>query len=135
MKLQKIRSHNDDGKPSYEYTITLSGKLIDELKWNSDSELEARRSNTGVKISLVSQPIKNPKPETIQEKMSYSEFKEKIYNALKYRDDGITWAELRVHLELEPVVPNKKWVQQLEKDIGLRRERETNAIVWRIGHV
>ncbi|PIY89114.1 MAG: hypothetical protein COY74_06745, partial [Nitrosopumilales archaeon CG_4_10_14_0_8_um_filter_34_8] len=63
------------------------------------------------------------------------EFREKIQNALKYRDDGMTWTELRDQLELEQIVPNNKWVRQLEKDIGLKRLREMKGVVWRVTHV
>ncbi len=135
MKLQKVHAYNYGDKSHYKYVITLPEDLIYELNWESGSELEVKKVNDKIQISFVSEPVKNPKPQIVEPKMAYSEFKEKIQNALKYRDDGATWTELRDQLQLEQIVPNNKWVRQLEKDIGLKRIRDMKGVVWRISHV
>ncbi len=135
MKLQKVHAYNYGDKAHHKYVITLPEELIGELKWEHGSELEVKKLKDKIQISFVSKPVKNPKPKNIKPKMPYSEFREKIQNALEYRDDGATWTELRDQLELEQVVPNNKWVRQLEKDIGLKRIRDMKGVVWRISHV
>lgn len=67
--------------------------------------------------------------------MSYEEFRDKIKKALEYSDKGMTWTELRNRLKLDQVVPNNKWVRQLEKDIGLQRLKDMRGIIWRVSHV
>lgn len=135
MKLQKVHAYNYGDKSHYKYVVTLPEDLIYELDWESGSELNVQKIEDKIQISFVSPPIKNPKPKVIEPKMSYAEFREKIQDALEYRDDGATWTELRDQLHLEQVVPNNKWVRQLEKDIGLKRIREMKGVVWRISHV
>ena len=135
MKLQKVYAYNYGGKSHYKYVITLPEDLIYELDWDIGSELEAKIVNEKIKISFVSKPVKNQKPKVIEPKIPYSEFRDKIQNALKYRDDGATWTELRDQLALEQIVPNNKWVRQLEKDIGLKRIKDMKGVVWRISHV
>lgn len=135
MKLQKIHAYNYGDKSHYKYVITLPEELISALGWETGSELEAKKKDNGFKVSFVAKPSSKPKKVLKEFKMPYSEFREKIRNALEYKDDGATWTELRDQLELEQVVPNNKWVRQLEKDIGLKRIRDMNGVVWRISHV
>ena len=135
MKLQKVHAYNYGDKSHYKYVITLPEDLIYELDWDTGSELEGKIVNNKIQISFVSKPRKNQKPKVIEPKMTYSEFREKIQKALEYRDDGATWTELRDQLGLEQIVPNNKWVRQLEKDIGLKRIRDMKGVVWRISHV
>lgn len=40
----------------------------------------------------------------------------------------------RDKLDLLQVVPNNKWVTQMEQDIGLTRVRDPKGIVWTISH-
>lgn len=135
MKLQKIHAYTYQNKSHFKYIITLPENLINQLKWESGSELNAEQQDDKIHISFVSKPKNNAKPKSAEPKITYSEFREKIRTALEYKDDDITWAELREQLELEPIVPNSTWVKQLEKDIGLKRIRNTNGVIWRINHV
>ena len=135
MKLQKVYAYNYDNKQYFKYTVILPEKLIYELDWDFGCELEAKKVNEKIQISFISPPVKNRNHKTIDPKMSYNEFKEKIQMALVYRDEGATWTELRDHLKLEQVVPNNKWVRKLEKDIGLKRIKNMKGVVWRISHV
>lgn len=135
MKLQKVYAYNYGTKSQYKYVITLPEDLIYKLDWDVGSELDAKIVNEKIQISFVSKPIKNQKPKIVESKMTYNEFKEKIQKSLEYRDDGATWSELRDQLALEQIVPNNKWVRQLESDIGLKRIRDMRGVVWRINHV
>ena len=135
MKLQKVHAYNYGDKSHYKYVITLPEDLIYELDWDIGSELEAKMVNEKIQISFVSKPVKNKKSKVTEPKMAYAEFRDKIQKALEYRDDGATWTELRDQLALEQIVPNNKWVRQLEKDIGLKRIRDMKGVVWRISHV
>ena len=135
MKLQKVYAYNYGTKSQYKYVITLPEDLIYKLDWDTGSELDAKIVNEKIQISFVSRPIKNQKSKIVESKMTYNEFREKIQKSLEYRDDGATWTELRDQLALEQVVPNNKWVRQLEKDIGLKRIRDMRGVVWRIKHV
>ncbi|MDA4118896.1 MAG: hypothetical protein OK455_11215, partial [Thaumarchaeota archaeon] len=72
----------------------------------------------------------------ITTKMPYEEFRDKILDTLQYSDKGMTWTEIRSQLKLDQVVPNNKWVRQMEKDIGLMRIKGSDGvIVWRVNHV
>jgi hypothetical protein len=64
--------------------------------------------------------------------MTYEEFRDTIQKELKKNPDGLTWTELRAKLKLPQVVPNNKWVRQMEKDIGLLRVKDRRGIVWRL---
>lgn len=135
MKLQKVHAYNYGNKKQFKYIITLQEDLINQLKWESGSELEARLQGDKIQIVFVSKPVKNKTPKSPEPKMPYSEFRNKIKTALEHKDNGMTWTELKESLELEQVVPNNKWVKQLEKDIGLKRIRDTNGVIWRMNHV
>ena len=137
MKLQKVHAYNYGNKSHFKYIVTLQEDLINQLKWESGSELEANIQGDKIQITFVSKPVKNKKSKSkpLEPKMPYSEFRDKIKNALEHRDNGMTWTELKELLELEQVVPNNKWVRQLEEDIGLRRIRDTNGVIWRMSHV
>lgn len=135
MKLQKIHTYDYGNKPQFKHIVTIQEDLINQLGWESGSELEATIRDNGIQIRFVSKPIKNEKPKTLESKMTYPEFRDKIKDALEHKDNGMTWTELKELLELEQVVPNNRWVRQLEKDIGLKRIRDTKGIVWRGSHV
>ncbi|MDI1494716.1 MAG: hypothetical protein K8823_22 [Cenarchaeum symbiont of Oopsacas minuta] len=135
MKLQKVLAYTYGDKSHFKYIITLPENLINQLKWKSGSELKAKKQDDKIQICFVSKPRKNIKSKSLEPKIPYSEFRDKTKSALEHRDNGATWTELREQLELEQIVPNNKWVRQLEKDIGLKRTRETNGVIWRINHV
>jgi len=135
MKLQKIHAYTYGGKDHHRYVVTIPEELIDELKWQAGSELEVKQLKDKIQISFIAKPVKNPKPKNMKPKMPYSEFRDKIQKALEYKDTGMSWSDLRDILEFEQVVPNNKWVRQLERDIGLKRIRSMDGVIWRISHV
>ena len=135
MKLQKVYAYDYGGRSHYKYVVTLQEDLIARLKWESGSELEANIRGNKIQISFVSKPVKNKKPKLSKLKMSYTEFRDKIKLALEHKDNGMTWTELKELLEFDQVVPNNKWVRQLEVDIGLKRIRDANGVIWRVNHV
>lgn len=114
--------------------ITIPEETISELGWKEGSELKDSIKNKSLMIDFVSEPVKK-RPKQIEPKMSYEEFRDKIRNALQYSDHGMTWTEIRSQLQLEQVVPNNKWVRQMEKDIGLERIKDIKGVVWRVKHV
>jgi hypothetical protein len=66
------------------------------------------------------------------EKMSYEEFKGIIKNSLQ-GSKALTWTEIRKkNPQLYQKWPANQWVTQLERDIGLIRERIKGKMVWRL---
>lgn len=69
-------------------------------------------------------------------KSTYEDFRGKISNVLSNAEGPLTWTEVRTVAGLPQLFPNNQWVHRLEKDIGLRRERDANGIVhWRLGGI
>ncbi|MHB8602019.1 MAG: hypothetical protein ACYC6W_09690 [Nitrosotalea sp.] len=135
MKLQKAFSYKYGGTSRFKYLINIPEEVIDQLGWESGSELSTKIvDDKHLLIEFISEPSDLPKKIT-EPKMSYEEFRDKIKKVLEYSDKGMTWTELRNRLKLDQVVPNNKWVRELEKDIGLMRLKEMRGIVWRINHV
>ena len=135
MKLQKVSAYKYGDKEQFKYVITLPEEIIQELDWETGSELDVVNMGDRIVINFVAKPSKEKKLKSKELKMSYVEFRDKIKGVLQYNDDGMTWTEIRTKLDLEQIVPNNKWVKQMEKDIGLKRFREIKGIIWRISHV
>jgi hypothetical protein len=135
MRLQKVHAYDYGNKSHYKYVITLPEELVDELGWESGSELGASKTDNEIKISFIAKPTSKIQKKINEPKMTYEEFRDKIQSTLQYKDKGMTWTEIRNILGLEQVVPNNKWVRQMEKDIGLKRFREMHGVIWRINHV
>lgn len=135
MKLQKVHAYDYGAKSHYKYVITLPEELVEELGWESGSELGISKYNDEIKISFIAKPSSKPQKNIQEPKISYEEFRDKIQSLLEYKDKGMTWTEIRNSIGLEQVVPNNKWVRQMEKDIGLKRFREMHGVIWRINHV
>jgi hypothetical protein len=136
VKLQRQKSYKlDADRYQFKYVVTLPELAIAELGWKEGSELEAKVNGKSLLINFVSEPIAKEK-RVINTKMDYGEFRDKIRKVLEYNDKGMTWTEIRTLLKLDQVVPNNKWVRQLEKDIALLRvKRSDGSIVWRVNHV
>jgi hypothetical protein len=65
--------------------------------------------------------------------MRYIEFKETIGDALRQNPDGLTWTELRQRLALQYKRPCPTWTRNLEREIGLSREKGSGReLVWRV---
>ena len=133
MKLQKNKAYTKDNRVQYKYLITIPEEAIKKLNWKEGSELNATVIDNSLVITFVSEPILRIKKD-IESKITYEEFRDKITQVLRY-SDGMTWTEIRTHLNLEQIVPNNKWVSKLQKDIGLIRLKDTKEILWRLKHV
>ena len=65
---------------------------------------------------------------------SYEAFSKAIAKVLKNAGKPLTWTEVRTAAGLPQAFPNNKWVRDMEKGIGLKRDRDTNGIIhWRLG--
>ena len=67
------------------------------------------------------------------EKVTYEEFKQIIKDELEKAPDGLTWTQIRERRpELYQRFPANQWVRQMEKDIGLVREKVKGKVYWRL---
>jgi len=65
--------------------------------------------------------------------MRYVDFRDAIQSELHRNPDGLTWAQLKEHLDLPYDRPCQTWVYQMEEEIGLTRARGTErAFVWKL---
>lgn len=133
MKLQKNKAYTKDNRVQYKYLITIPEEAIKKLNWKEGSELKATVINNSLVVTFVSEPIPKIKKD-IESKITYEEFRDKINQVLHY-NDGMTWSEIRTKLNLGQIVPNNKWVSQLQKDIGLIRLKDSKKVIWRLKHV
>jgi hypothetical protein len=63
----------------------------------------------------------------------YVDFRDSICRELRGRRRGMTWPELRDHLNLPYRSPCSEWVKRMEKENGLVRTRGSGrALVWRL---
>jgi len=66
-------------------------------------------------------------------KMTYEEFKNIIKEELAKAPGGLTWTQIRERRpELYQRFPANQWVRQMEKDIGLVREKVKGKVYWRL---
>lgn len=66
-------------------------------------------------------------------KMTYEEFKQIIEEELKKAPKGLTWTQIRERRpELYQKFPANQWVRQMEKDIGLVREKTKGKMYWKL---
>lgn len=135
MKLQKQKAYKlDDGRWQFKYVVTIQENLVEELGWSEGVELSENAESDSLVLSKAPAKIQKKRRE-IATKMPYPEFREKIEKVLKY-SDGMTWTQIRSELKLDQVVPNNRWVKQLENDIALRRVKVAdNKVLWRLNHV
>lgn len=72
------------------------------------------------------------RPEGTKE-MTYEEFKNIVKEELTKSPKGLTWTQIRKRRpELYQRWPANQWVRQMEKDIGLIRERVKGTPIWRL---
>jgi len=65
--------------------------------------------------------------------MTYEQFKTIIKEELTKAPEGLTWTQIRTKRpELYQRWPANQWVRQMEKDIGLTRERVKGTPIWRL---
>lgn len=136
MKLQKVKAYKlDRDKWQFKYQVTVPEVSVEKLGWKEGIEL-AESVQEGAWVVTVAPEGSKKHRRVITTKMSYEEFRDRVKQTLEYSDKGMTWTEIRAHLKLDQVVPNNKWVRQMEKDIGLMRvKRADGIIVWRVNHV
>jgi bifunctional DNA-binding transcriptional regulator/antitoxin component of YhaV-PrlF toxin-antitoxin module len=136
MKLQKVKAYKlDHERWQYKYQLTVPETSIEKLGWKEGDELQDIVHEGSLVITPSIGGAKKVR-RIITTKMSYEEFREKVRQTLQYSDKGMTWTQIRSQLKLDQVVPNNKWVRQMEKDIGLVRVKGSNGvIVWRVNHV
>lgn len=60
---------------------------------------------------------------------TYEAFRDAIKRTLEKEGAPLTWTEIRTLAGLPQKFPNNKWVRQMEKDIGLTRERDIHGII------
>jgi len=66
--------------------------------------------------------------------MRYVEFRDSIQHELRRNVAGLTWAQLRERLGLPYDRPCPVWTKQLEREIGLSRDRGSGrALIWKVG--
>ena len=64
--------------------------------------------------------------------MTYGDFRDRVKATLE-SGGRLTWTEIRTTAGLSQLFPNNQWVRRLEKDVGLRRERDTKGIIhWHL---
>jgi len=59
--------------------------------------------------------------------VTYEDFRDKIQATLEAMGP-LTWTEIRTAAKLPQAFPNNKWVRHLEKDIGLKRNKDAQGI-------
>jgi predicted Zn-ribbon and HTH transcriptional regulator len=65
--------------------------------------------------------------------MAYEAFTEKIVAVLKKANGPLTWTEIRTAAGLPQLFPNNQWVHRMEKDVGLRRQRDAHGVIhWQL---
>jgi len=60
--------------------------------------------------------------------LTYEIFRDKIEQTLK-QSGPITWTEIRTLANLPEKFPNNRWVHRLERDIGLKRNKDVHGII------
>jgi hypothetical protein len=64
--------------------------------------------------------------------LTYEDFRDKIQETLR-KSGPITWTEIRTEAKLPQAFPNNKWVHRLEKDIKLKRNKDSHGIIkWSV---
>ena len=72
------------------------------------------------------------RPRKATSMLTYEDFREKIQKTLQ--DVGpLTWTEIRTTASLPEKFPNNQWVHRLEKDINLKRNKDSHGIIkWSV---
>lgn len=135
MKLQKVKAYKlAKDRWQFKYQITVPETTIDKLGWKEGNELKDTIKGESLVIDLAPDIPKKPR-RVITTKLTYPQFRDEVRRVLQY-SDGLTWTQVRNQLKLDQVVPNNKWVRQMEKDIGLQRVKVSDgSILWRLNHV
>jgi hypothetical protein len=66
--------------------------------------------------------------------MSYEDFRDTIKQTLREAKQPLTWTEIRTTAKLPQALPNNQWVRRMEKDISLKREKDSHGVIhWQLG--
>lgn len=64
---------------------------------------------------------------------SYEDFRDKTVATLKSSSQPLTWTDIRTRGGLPQMFPNNGWVHRMEKDVGLRRQRDRHGVIhWQL---
>jgi len=63
---------------------------------------------------------------------SYEKFKKKVKETLEEAGKPLTWTEIKEKAGFTQRFPNNLWVRNMEKDIGLVRERIKGKTYWKL---
>ena len=65
--------------------------------------------------------------------LTYEVFSRKIVETLREHGGPLTWTEIRTKAGLPQKFPNNEWVRRLQRDFGLRREKDSHGIImWQV---
>ncbi len=65
--------------------------------------------------------------------MAYEDFRGMVEQELRKNPEGLTWTQIKANLNLPQKVPNNKWVNRMEEDIGLTRVKRPNGTtIWKL---
>ena len=108
--------------------ITLPARLVSKLAWSEGSDLDAEAQG---ELLILREKVGG---EEVDEppNSGYEEFREAVYQGLKGESEGLTWSQLREKQGMKQARPFHDWVRELEKDIGLIRQRKGTQIIWRL---
>ena len=73
------------------------------------------------------------RPRKAKSMMTYEDFRDKIKQAIEAAGHPLTWTEIRTAAKLPQAFPNNQWVHRMEKDIGLKREKDKHGVIhWQL---
>lgn len=116
MKLQKRFSRKVNNKEYVKWILTIPPEDIEKIGWKEGQDVNSMVVADGLLIKK-------------SESINYVDFKNRLY-ALLNEGFGFTWNEIKRKLNIEQVVPNNKWVNDLQKDIQLRRRKIGATTYW-----
>lgn len=73
------------------------------------------------------------KPRKATSMLTYEDFRDRVKSTLN-GSEPLTWTEIRTKAKLPEKFPNNKWVHRLERDVGLKRNKDKQGIIkWTLG--
>ena len=128
LRLLKQISRQVGDNEYVKWLIIIPPSDVEKLDWKEGQELESQIKGRTLVIKLRTKPKQKP------EKMSYTQFRDKIKDILVDEPEGLTWTDIKEKLKLPQKVPNNLWVRMMERDIGLIRELDHKIAkkVWRL---
>lgn len=90
--------------------------------------LEKRRTEIAKKLMEKEGKIKRK----VSSVDRYEEFKNKVKGILEEARKPLTWTEIKERAGFTQKFPNNVWVRNMEKDIGLVREKIKGRVYWRL---